>query len=244
MEDVLDPAMVARAQDFVKQRFVHGGKDRLDHGRQNGHSNDAVVRDLLCKSPAWKHINQMLGGRATFGGAHVVVQYPGQSGNPDTWKPRDWHIDGMHTSNNGVARGALHPFCLLVGIALSGSDEPFTGNLGYFPKSHIKVAEASLNHPSGPRAMVEHGAENTSVEARLAKLGLPRQALGEARQAIVKPTDVYLAHYNTVHFGGPNWKKGVPRVALYYRVHVNGYNHTANYQTDIPNPWKHFIGFQ
>ncbi len=100
----------------------------------------------------------------------VAIKYPEPPGKATDWTPQGWHIDGMHTADNGVAKGRVHPVCLLVGIALSGSDAPFTGNFGYFPQSHMLLETGCRTHPKGPRALVDDGAEDLTVHDRLKKL--------------------------------------------------------------------------
>eukprot|EP00854_Cymbomonas_tetramitiformis_P004949 gene4949-6032_t len=126
---------------------------------QTSATAEPAIVDLLYKTKLWDLVRELLGDDAVppkF--AQVAVKLPeGNSsapGAPDAFPP-DYHIDGMHTADNNVASGAVENFSILVGVALTSTPLPCTGNLGVFPGSHTALAEAFRRHPRGVAAMAD-----------------------------------------------------------------------------------------
>jgi hypothetical protein len=88
------------------------------------------------------------------GGVQIALRFPneppargiGQLGH---------HIDGIPTDNNGLEKGKLYPFNMLVGVYLQDVLEDDAGNLVVFPGTHMQHAKHFSEH--SPESILKEG---------------------------------------------------------------------------------------
>ena len=178
-------------------------------------TSDASVLDLI--RPIWPLVLTCLGHQTTFPTeAQLALKLPGDC-TPQRLgsEPPDAHIDGMHSPGNGVPKGEVHNFTLIVGIALTDAPTPNSGNLGVYPGSHRAIARRieQIGIQSAMRILTKSSESATGRLKRLVKLeGLaaPTPLCWHAGAAVV-------AHYQTVHFVMPHCGRE-PRLVAYFRI--------------------------
>ncbi|WP_051343673.1 hypothetical protein [Alicyclobacillus herbarius] len=104
----------------------------------------------------------------------------------------------MHTPTNGVPKGTIQNFTMLVGVYLSSVRQENAGNFTVWPGTH-RIFEKYFR---------EHGAESLLD-------GMPKVDMPKPLQLMVEPGDVVFAHYELAH--APNISPNV-RYAIYFRV--------------------------
>jgi len=72
--------------------------------------------------------------------AQIAVKKPANTPHAPGTIGSDVHIDGLHTQGNGVPKGEVHNFTLLVGVALSDVPDANSGNFVAIPGSHRALA--------------------------------------------------------------------------------------------------------
>ena len=179
-----------------------------------------VITDLLYRTPAWKLAESAIGtGRidppAT---AQIALRFPSLQDPPP--EP-DGHLDGVHSPHNGVPKGEIRNFTMLVGIYLSDVPNPYAGNFTVWPATHRAFE----------RYFREHGAE-----ALLA--GMPPIDLPRPRQITGAAGDIILAHYQIAHTAAPNVSPHT-RYAVFFRLrHVDHPSFRPEAMTDIWLEWE------
>lgn len=138
----------------------------------------------------------------------IVPRVPGTE--PPGYFPSDLHIDGVFED------GHINNFALLVGVPLDPFPEPFMGNFGVFPGSHLRLED--LFREKGPQAFQDwmKGSKNWHAEwrARLQE----HFAADPFLLLRARPGQAYLVHFQVVHFYHLNLKGADPRRVLYFRV--------------------------
>ena len=179
-----------------------------------------VITDLLYRTPAWKLAESAIGtGRidppAT---AQIALRFPSLQDPPP--EP-DGHLDGVHSPHNGVPKGEIRNFTMLVGIYLSDVPNPYAGNFTVWPATHRAFE----------RYFREHGAEALFAGMPPIDLPRPRQITGAAG-------DIILAHYQIAHTAAPNVSPHT-RYAVFFRLrHVDHPNFRPEAMTDIWLEWE------
>ncbi|RLN65649.1 hypothetical protein BBJ28_00001814 [Nothophytophthora sp. Chile5] len=168
-------------------------------------SNSEAVLDLYYLSEVCKYVEALVGSDqvVTPRGAQIALRFP-ELGEPREPLGTEWHTDGMR-------QGRLHPFSLLVGVALSNVPEPLSGNLTVFPGSHSTL-QSLLTDDGKLRGHDDECYKADSVwgDGTLPDLGVPVQLLA-ARG------DLVLAHPNLAHRGGLNFSPDI-RYQVYFRI--------------------------
>eukprot|EP01102_Stenamoeba_stenopodia_P009953 TRINITY_DN2958_c0_g2_i1.p1 TRINITY_DN2958_c0_g2~~TRINITY_DN2958_c0_g2_i1.p1 ORF type:complete len:447 (-),score=74.45 TRINITY_DN2958_c0_g2_i1:79-1419(-) len=137
------------------------------------------------------------------------------------------HIDGIPTDTNGLAKGQLYPFTMLVGVYLNEVQDDDAGNLVVYPGTHLKHAEYFRQVERGPESLLDH---NPFV---MPKIEMPKPV-----QLKVKAGDVLFAHYLLAHSIASNVSPNI-RYALYSRV-TSELQHQHNAQEkykSMKHPW-------
>ena len=130
------------------------------------------------------------------------------------------HLDGMYTPTNGVPRGQILSFSMLVAVLLSPVEAKDRGNLVVWPATH-HLYEAYFRR-RGPRSLLE---------------GMPEVALPEPVAVTGRAGDVVLCHYQLAHAAGANTSPHV-RYAVYFRLeHVDHGRQRWEALTDIWREW-------
>jgi hypothetical protein len=179
---------------------------------------DAVVTDLLYAGAAWDAAESLIGAgrvkRPRTG--QIALSFP----DPDAHGRLHPHLDGMYTPSNGVPRGEIVSFTLLVGVMLSDVEEPGSGNLVIWPGTHHLYEEYFRRR--GPRSLLE---------------GMPDVPLPEPVAVTGRAGDVVLCHYQLAHAAGPNTSPHV-RYAAYFRLeHVDHRRQRWECLTDVWREW-------
>jgi hypothetical protein len=133
-------------------------------------------------------------GAAGGGGSPHWASLSTLSESRDQGRDDRWHIDGMDKQ-----RAA--PFTLLVGVALSDTEEGDMGQLTVYPGSHTVLSDF----------MARNG------EAALVGAGAPRPPLGvRPVQLRMRAGDIVIAHALTAHRVGFNFSPAI-RYACFFR---------------------------
>lgn len=182
---------------------------------------EPVITDLLNKTPALALAESAIGaGRtkpATAG--QIALRFPTLQDPPPPPQP---HLDGMYSPHNGVPKGQILNFTMLLGVALSEVSLPYAGNLTVWPGSHHLYERYFRER--GPDALLE---------------GMPKVDLPEPVQILAKPGDVILAHYELAHGVASN-VSAYPRYAIYFRLHH--VDHDRQKKETMTNIWLEWEG--
>lgn len=186
--------------------------------------SDLVITDLFNRTPLVSLIESLIGQgnvRPARGG-QIALRFPGIQDPP---RPPSPHLDGMHSPTNGVPKGTIQNFTMLVGVYLSAAPKDNAGNLAVWPGTHHLYE----------RYFQEHGAESLLD-------GMPKVTLPASYQVPVQPGDVVLAHYQLAHGTAPNVSPHV-RYAIYFRVTHPAFDRD-NWQAPMKDIWMHWPGMQ
>lgn len=184
---------------------------------------DPVIMDLLLKTPAWSLVESAIGeGKVRVPSAgQVALRFPSMDDPPPAPSP---HLDGMYSPHNGVPKGEIYNFTMLVGVALSDVPQSYAGNFTVWPRTH-KIYEKYFQE-QGPDALLN---------------GMPDVALPEPRQLLAKAGDVMLVHYEVAHTAAINVSP-YTRYAIYFRLkHVD--HDTRKWET-MSNIWLDWEGMR
>lgn len=186
--------------------------------------SDPVIIDLLHQTKAWELAESLMGkgNIQPVHGGQIALRFPIIEDPP--FQPR-YHIDGMHSPNNGVPKGTIQNFTMLVGVFLSDIPHENMGNFTVWPSTHH-------NYES---YFKEHGAESLLN-------GMPEVGMPEYKQITARPGDVVLCHYQLAHGIGPNVSPHV-RYAIFFRLsHVD--LNREKWQEPMENIWMHWPGIK
>lgn len=177
-----------------------------------------VITNLYNQSPARDLAASAVGPLKPVGSGQIAVRFPSLLDPPE--EPRG-HLDGMHSPHNGVPKGEIRNFTMLLGVMLSEVKTPFAGNLTVWPGSH-QVYEQYFRS-RGPEALLD---------------GMPPVDLAPPVQLLAQPGDVVLVHYQVKHGAAPNVSPH-PRYAIYFRLsHVDHEQRRREVMQDIWLEWE------
>jgi hypothetical protein len=180
--------------------------------------DERVITDLLYAGAAWRIAESLLGsGRVKEPrSGQIALGFPTE-GEPSAPHP---HLDGMYTPTNGVPRGQVRSFTMLVGVMLSDVPAAACGNLVVWPGTHHVYEEYFRRR--GPRALLD---------------GMPDVPLPAPVPVTGRAGDVVLCHYQLAHAAGPNTSPHI-RYAVYFRLeHVDHGRQRWESLTDIWREW-------
>ncbi|KAF1324635.1 Protein involved in biosynthesis of mitomycin antibiotics/polyketide fumonisin, partial [Globisporangium splendens] len=225
-------------RDVVPLRLVNAARRRINHelgipGRMidggvegtaklaGNVSNSEDVLNLFYLSDACKYVEALVGAGkvASPQGAQIAMRFP-ELGEPREPLGTEWHTDGMR-------QGKLHPFTLLLGIALSDVREPLAGNFTVFPESHRTLQSLLIENGKLEGYDDEcYKADSVWGDGTLPDLGTPVQLLASRG-------DIVLAHPNLAHRGGLNFSPDI-RYQVYFRMkHVEHATLQAEARTNL-----------
>ncbi|MCC7262727.1 MAG: phytanoyl-CoA dioxygenase family protein [Candidatus Latescibacteria bacterium] len=180
-----------------------------------------VITNLFNQTPASDLAASAVGRLRPVGGGQIAVRFPSLQDPPE--EPRG-HLDGMYSPHNGVPKGEIHNFTMLLGVMLSEVKAPFSGNLTVWPGSHHTYEQYFRAH--GPEALLA---------------GMPPVDLAPPVQVLAQPGDVVLVHYQVKHGAAPNVSPH-PRYAIYFRLsHVD---HEARKREVMQDIWLEWEGMK
>jgi ectoine hydroxylase-related dioxygenase (phytanoyl-CoA dioxygenase family) len=137
---------------------------------------------------------------------------------PDPPRP---HLDGMYSPHNGVPKGVIQNFTMLVGVFLSDVTAPYSGNFTVWPGTHHIYEEYFRVHT--PQALLE---------------GMPPVEMPEPVQIIARAGDVAFVHYELAHAAAQNVSP-YTRYAIFFRLtHVDHDSQVLDVMTDIWREWE------
>ncbi len=181
----------------------------------------AVITDLVTRSPALALAESAIGvGKLQpVEAGQIALRFPGLQDPPAAPVP---HIDGTHTPTNGVPKGEIRNFTMLLGVMLNDVSAPFSGNFTVWPGTH-HLFEAYFRE-NGIEKLV--GGMPTGD-----RLPQPVQLAGQAG-------DVVLCHYQLAHTAAPNVSPHT-RYAIYFRLkHIRHEVFRPETLTDIWLDWE------
>ena len=215
------PGIVPRAMLDAALRAINSlvGKG-LDGDEMTELHDAAVITDLLMRTPAWELAESAIGsGRIDPPRrAQIALRFPSLEDPPP--EPIG-HLDGMHSEHNGVPKGEIRNFTMLVGIYLSDVPESYAGNFTVWPGTHH----------AHERYFREHGAKALLDGMPPIDLPPPVHVTGAAG-------DVILAHYQVAHTAVTNVSPHT-RYAVFFRLrHVGHPSFRPEAMTDIWLDWE------
>ncbi|MCY0875624.1 MAG: phytanoyl-CoA dioxygenase family protein [Firmicutes bacterium] len=183
-----------------------------------------VITDLFNRTPVVSLLESLIGegNVRPARGAQIALRFPEMKDPPGRPHP---HLDGMHSPNNGVPKGVIQNFTVLVGVYLSAARQDNAGSLTVWPGTHHAYE----------RYFQEHGAEALLD-------GMPKVEMPKPQQLQVEPGDVVLAHYQLAHGTAPNVSAQV-RYALYFRVTHPAFDRD-HWQEPMKDIWMHWPGMK
>ncbi|DBA03456.1 TPA: hypothetical protein N0F65_002864 [Lagenidium giganteum] len=188
----------------VPGRMIDGGVEGAAKLSGNVSNSDEILNLFhLSSASAYAEALVGIGKVAPPQGAQIALRFP-ELGEPREPLGTEWHTDGMR-------QGKLHPFTLLLGVALSEVREPLSGNFTVFPGSHQSLAK--MLRPDGKLAGCDdecYRADSVWGDGTLPDLGIPVQLLASRG-------DIVLAHPNLAHRGGLNFSPDI-RYQVYFRL--------------------------
>ena len=179
----------------------------------------SVITDLLNRTPAWELAESAIGVGKIIRpkGGQIALRFPSVQDPPP--KPGG-HLDGMHSPHNGVPKGVIRNFTMLVGVYLSHVPQPYSGNFTVWPGTHHVYEKYFQEH--GPESLLE---------------GMPPIELPEPHQITGEPGDVIIAHYQIAHTAAANISPHT-RYAIFFRLrHVDHPDYRPEAMTDIWLEW-------
>lgn len=226
---VIPQAMINRALHAINHSIGEGmDAEEMQTMRSRSYctelQQEPVIMDLLYKTPAWSLAESAIGEdkiKPTSSG-QIALRFPSLQDPPPKPGP---HLDGMHSPHNGVPKGEIRNFTMLVGIALSDVTQPYAGNFTVWPQTHTLFQE--YFKANGPESLLN---------------GMPAIELPEAKQLLAKAGDVMLVHYEVAHAAAINVSPHV-RYAIYFRLkHIDHDDRKWETMTDIWLDWEGLIG--
>ncbi|HXG23743.1 MAG TPA: phytanoyl-CoA dioxygenase family protein [Chthonomonadales bacterium] len=182
-----------------------------------------VITDLFNRTPAFPLAESLIGeGKiCSVSGGQIALRFPSMQDPPGKPSP---HLDGMHTPYNGVPKGTIQNFTMLIGVLLSDLPAPYCGNFTVWPGTHHLYEQYFREHT--PQALLN---------------GMPPIDLPEPVQILGKAGDVVLVHYELAHSAAPNVSPHI-RYAIFFRLkHVEMDQHKWESMTDI---WRDYEGMR
>jgi hypothetical protein len=153
------------------------------------------IHNLLRKSPVADYVEEALGwdnvGWYQENGQIAII--PARS-SFTYWQDRP-HIDGLFDPGTRPV-----PFSMLVGVYLSTTPGPFSGNFVVYPGSHL--THEKYFREGGPEIL---------------KRGQPFLYYAHSAQLVVEAGDAVLCHYQLAHCSAAN-TSDTDRIAVYYRI--------------------------
>jgi hypothetical protein len=216
-------ALVDRALGAINQSLGRGLEpSRLETYRSRSFCPELQgareITELLYGGAAWDIAESLLGPkrikRPRTGQIALSFPAPGPAATP--WP----HLDGMYTPTNGVPRGKILSFTMLVGVMLSDVEQPPAGNLVVWPGTHHLYQDYFRRR--GPRSLLE---------------GMPEVALPTPVPVTGRAGDVVFCHYQLAHAAGPNTSPHI-RYAVYFRLeHASHRRQRWECLTDVWREW-------
>jgi len=182
-----------------------------------------VITDLYNATPVAQLAESLVGiGKVKpVNAGQIALRFPSMQSQASEPHP---HLDGMYTPANGVPKGKIASFTLLLGVMLSDIHAPFSGNLAVWPGTH-RIYE---------RYFREHGPESLLT-------GMPPVTLPDPEHVLGRAGDVVLCHYQLAHGVAQNVSPHI-RYAIYFRLHH--IDHETRWKEAMTNIWLEWDGMR
>jgi hypothetical protein len=182
---------------------------------------DSIITDLYNRSHAAELAEALIGpGKVKpVTGGQIALRFPSLVQSPPPPGP---HLDGMYTPTNGVPKGKIASFTMLLGVMLSDVADAFAGNLTVWPGTHRMYEQYFREH--GPESLLE---------------GMPPVTLPQPVQLMGHAGDIVLCHYQLAHGVALNVSPHI-RYAIYFRLHH--VDHDARWKEAMTNIWLEWGG--
>ncbi len=182
---------------------------------------EPVITDLYTKSRAAALAESLIGAGKIklITGGQIALRFPSRQEKPAQPSP---HLDGMYSPTNGVPKGKIASFTMLLGVLLSDVSEEFAGNLAVWPGTHRIYEQYFREH--GPESLLD---------------GMPPVGLPQPKQLTGRAGDVVLCHYQLAHGVAQNVSPHI-RYAIYFRLHH--VDHDAQWKEAMKNIWLEWDG--
>ncbi len=184
---------------------------------------ESVITDLYNATPAKALAESLIGvGRVNpITAGQIALRFPGMQAQPVLGQP---HLDGMYSPSNGVPKGRILSFTMLLGIMLNDVSDDWAGNLAVWPGTHRLYENYFRQH--GPEALL----------AGMPPIEMPKPVMLKSNAG-----DIVMAHYQLAHTAAPNISPNV-RYAIYFRLqHVKHDDQWKEAMTDV---WLEWNGIQ
>jgi hypothetical protein len=196
---------------------------------------DPIITDLFYESPLFRIVcsslenpadeNPALGHILPVDRGQIALRFPASEFDEQpAAQVYDNHLDGLHSSTNGVPVGSVRSFTMLVGVALSDCLEEDCGNFLVNKGSHQRVQRVfnqqaqiaergeGVGYGIGPGGSKEDG---------IWPLGTfyPPTAFdgSSSHQLKLRAGDAVIMHYSCVHAAAKNTGPDI-RYMVYFRV--------------------------
>jgi ectoine hydroxylase-related dioxygenase (phytanoyl-CoA dioxygenase family) len=210
---------------------------------------DVGITDLFNKSVI-PHVMEILLGKDHTYRQHagqIALRFPGDAcvGNTAKSNPAHfeviashWHIDGCAGDFiPGVTDhyGEIHNFDCLVGVCLSPTVEPSSGELCCWPGSHERLSKW-LDEGDNLQRLKQEGNKVLPNGAKTKELFKGLKPVN----CLAQPGDVFLANYMTAHCIAPNQSPNI-RYAVYFRVYGKHFQDRHGQAPEsMLHPWLHW----
>jgi hypothetical protein len=183
----------------------------------------APISDLYNKTPVKDLVDSLIGdGMARpVSRGQIALRFPTLQDPP---AKLGCHLDGMYSPTNGVPKGTISNFTLLVGILLSPVRDVNAGNFTVWPGTHHIYEQYFREH--GPESLLN---------------GMPSVDLPKPVQTTGEPGDVFLVHYQLAHGVAPNVSP-YPRYAVFFRV--SHLDRERDWKAPMIDIWLHWPGIR
>ena len=225
--EVIPEVMVGEALQAINHSMGEGmNEDDMDTLREQTYcpeiKSTPVITDLINKTSAWTFAESAIGkGKIEpIKWSQIALRFPSK----DPPGELSSHLDGMYSPHNGVPKGKILNFTMLVGIYLSAIPSPYCGNLTLWPGTH-HIFERYFRE-QGPESILE---------------GMPKVEMPEPEQITVQSGDIVLSHYQVAHGTAPNVSPNI-RYAIYFRL--NRINHDTVYREVLTDIWMEWEGIK
>lgn len=196
----------------------------IAQGRNEGLSDQPVIRDLFNKSPLWGLCESVVGEGNLIApqAGNVKLNYPDAEERP----LRNGHLDLGGKLKDGLLTRNM---TLLVVVLVHDVPRPFMGNFCFWPGSHRVFETAFQQDPDY--------VETAKANRRIPEVDLPHgpiQLMGEAGDAVI-------CHHQMYHNGGPNHSPDIRYAVIFRPRHVNARENSTDSMADI---WREFDGLK
>ncbi|MBV9867635.1 MAG: phytanoyl-CoA dioxygenase family protein [Abitibacteriaceae bacterium] len=158
-----------------------------------------AITDLFNKTPALPLAESLIGEDKIkpVGGGQIALRFPTLKDPPGEPVP---HLDGMYSPTNGVPKGQISNFTMLVGVMLSDVQTTYAGNLAVWPGTHRLYEKYFQEH--GPESLLN---------------GMPQVEMPKPEQITGQAGDVVFVHYQIAHGVTPNASPNI-RYMIFFRL--------------------------